>query len=160
MKRKINILCGTWLLAVAALLAPACGSDMSSPGAVKQQGAATIQKTSKESAPSVRATRGSRYPIRGKLRSVNLSAKTFTLSGASKDRVFVTDDMTVITKNGKPATLADAVPGDEVGGLAENLPDGKVLAIKVRFGPKTDEENQASNRRSTTSRKNNSKSSM
>jgi len=81
-----------------------------------------------------------RYPIRGKLKSVDLAAKTFTLSGAAKNRVFITDGDTVFTKNGKPAKLADGVPGDEVGGLAENHPGGKVLAVKVRFGPKPENE--------------------
>ncbi|MCX8108933.1 MAG: hypothetical protein N3G20_09020 [Verrucomicrobiae bacterium] len=79
---------------------------------------------------------------------MDLASKTFTLTGTARDRVFVTDETTVFTKNGKPATLADGAPGDEVGGLAENLPDGKVLAIKVRFGPKTEEEKQTSGRRS------------
>lgn len=149
MKSKINVMCVGGLLAIATLVASGLAADMSGSVASKQANTSVIQKTVNQTASSTRVPRGSRYPIRGKLRSVDLTAKTFTLSGSAKDRVFLTDETTVFTKNGKPATLADGVPGDEVGGLAENLPDGRVLAIKVRFGPKTEEEKQTSSRRSS-----------
>ncbi|MBM3879939.1 MAG: hypothetical protein FJ387_09505 [Verrucomicrobia bacterium] len=79
-----------------------------------------------------------RYPIRGKLKAVDTTAKTFTLAGAEKDRVFKTNAQTVFTKGDKTAALVDGKPGDEVGGLVEKQPDGSVLALRVRFGPKPD----------------------
>jgi hypothetical protein len=81
----------------------------------------------------------SRYPIRGKLKAVDVTTQTFTLSG-TQDRVFKTTTETEIVKDGRPATLADAKVGEEVGGLAQQQIDGSVLALKVRFGPKTEDE--------------------
>ena len=85
----------------------------------------------------------SRYPIRGKLKAVDASGHTFTLAGAEKDRVFKTTAQTEIIRQGKPATLAEAVVGDEVGGLVEKQSNGTVVVLKVRFGPKTEEEQKA-----------------
>jgi hypothetical protein len=85
----------------------------------------------------------SRYPIRGKLKAVDTAASTFTLSGSDKDRVFKTTTQTEIIRQGKAATLAEAVVGEEVGGLVERQSDGSVVALKVRFGPKTEDEKKA-----------------
>ena len=85
----------------------------------------------------------SRYPIRGKLKAVDAAGRTFTLAGAEKDRVFKTTAQTQIIRQGKPATLAEAVIGDEVGGLVEKQGNGTILVLKVRFGPKTEEEQKA-----------------
>jgi hypothetical protein len=84
-----------------------------------------------------------RYPIRGKLKAVDLAAQTFTLSGM-QDRVFKATSQTEILKDGRPATLADARVGEDVGGLAQQQADGSVVALKVRFGPKTEEEKKDS----------------
>lgn len=81
-----------------------------------------------------------RYPIRGKLKAVDTSAQTITLAGTEKDRVFKVTMQTEIIRGGKPATLAEALVGDSVGGLVERQPDGDVIALKVRFGPKTEAE--------------------
>lgn len=85
----------------------------------------------------------SRYPIRGKIKAVDLEAQTFTLGG-TKDRVFKVTPQTETVKDGRPATLADARVGDEVGGLAQQQSDGSVVALKVRFGPKTEDEQSGS----------------
>lgn len=82
----------------------------------------------------------SRYPIRGKLKAVDTASRTFTLSGTDKDRVFKTTTQTEILRQGKPVTLAEAEVGEEVGGLVERQTDGSVVALKVRFGPKTEQE--------------------
>lgn len=153
MKNRINILFASGLLATAALLASTAASDTTSP-ASKQTTVPTVRRLKPDEPTNARTPRANRYPIRGKLRSVDPTAKTFTLAGTAKDRVFVIDDLTVITKNGKPAQLTDGVPGDEVGGLAENLPNGKLLAVKVRFGPKPGNENQAAKQKPAGSRQN------
>ena len=104
-------------------------------------------------APATKA-KTSRYPIRGKLKAVDTAANTFTLAGTDKDRVFKTTAQTEIIRQGKPATLAEAVIGEEVGGLVERQSDGSAVALKVRFGPKTEEE-----KKTTTTPKRKSRSS-
>jgi hypothetical protein len=87
--------------------------------------------------------KATRYPINGKLAAVDKLAKTFTLKGAETNRVFKVNAKTKITKHGKPATLADAVVGEDVGGFVEKQADGSVLALSVRFGPKPDPRHKA-----------------
>jgi len=89
--------------------------------------------------PATPDKKSTHYPIHGKLSAVDRTAKTFTLKGAQKDHVFKVNAETKITRHGKPATLADAVVGEDVGGYVEKLPDGSVLALSVRFGPKPDD---------------------
>jgi len=101
--------------------------------------AAGIKDSADGPAPATKA-KTSRYPIRGKLKAVDTVANTFTLAGTDKDRVFKTTAQTEIIRQGKPATLAEATVGEEVGGLVERQSDGSIVALKVRFGPKTEEE--------------------
>jgi len=126
----LAVLGAQWFdLAPAAL---AADSDTKAPAAQMKDGAG-----GPTSAANVKL---SRYPIRGRLKAVDTSARTFTLSGADKDRVFKTTTQTEIIRGGQPADLAAAVIGDEVGGLVERQGDGSLVALKVRFGPKTEDE--------------------
>jgi hypothetical protein len=81
------------------------------------------------------ANSDTKYPFHGKVKSVDVSGMTFTLDGL-KPRTFAVTADTKIMKNGAPATLKDAVVGDDVGGRTEKSPDGKLTALSVRFGPK------------------------
>lgn len=68
-------------------------------------------------------------PFRGKLASktdssITVGARTFEITSETK-----------MMKDGKAATLADAVVGDVVGGSYHDK-DGKLVAKMVRFGPK------------------------
>src|SRR5437867_10042428 len=65
-----------------------------------------------------------RLPFGGKLKAVDKVAKTITIDRENKNTFAVTSE-TRITKAGKPATLDDAVVGDNVGGLAVEK-DGKL----------------------------------
>jgi len=56
-----------------------------------------------------------------------------TLAVGNRD--FVADDATKITKDGQPATLDQAKPGDKVGGSFRKV-DGKLVLRSVRIGPK------------------------
>lgn len=60
---------------------------------------------------------------------------TLTLAGKEKDRVIHITSQTRFTKGGKPAVLADGVPGEEVAGSARKEADGRTVAVTVRFGP-------------------------
>lgn len=75
-------------------------------------------------------------PFRGKLASVDKTAKTITVG----ERTFQITSETRLMKAGKPATLDDAVVGEEVGGQYKKAEDGKLMAGMVRFGPKPEGE--------------------
>ncbi len=76
------------------------------------------------------------YPFHGKLGAVDKKASSITLHGKEKSRTFYITAKTKIEKNGKPATLEDAVVGEPVAGSV--LPDenGKLMLSSLRLGPK------------------------
>jgi len=80
-----------------------------------------------------------RIPFQGKLSGVDKSALTITLEGKEKKRTIHLTSQTRIVKAGKPATLNDAVSGEEVGGQLVRTGDGKEEAISLRLGPKPEE---------------------
>jgi len=82
--------------------------------------------------PGASASSNRSIPFRGKL-----EAKTDT-SIKVGTRTFVVNSETKLVKAGKPATLADAVLGEEVGGSYQEK-DGALIAKSVRFGAKPDE---------------------
>jgi hypothetical protein len=72
------------------------------------------------------------HPFHGKLAAVDQVAKTITVG---KSTYLITSD-TKIKKAGKPATLADGVVGEEVGGYVKPNEQGKMVATTLNFGPK------------------------
>ena len=72
-------------------------------------------------------------PFTGKITAVDAAAKTVTLSG-EKARVLNVTSETRITKDGQPATFADAKVGEEVAGAYREM-DGKLNAVSLRVGP-------------------------
>lgn len=79
---------------------------------------------------------GKPLPFTGKATAVDAAAKTFSLNGSKgKDRVFAVDEATKITKDAKPATLADLTVGEEVTG--SYFKAGEVQTAKsVKIGGK------------------------
>ena len=71
-------------------------------------------------------------PFHGNLKAVDAAAKTITVGTLTLQ---ITAD-TKITKDGKPATLADGVVGEPVGGAYTKTADGKLNALVVHFGAK------------------------
>ncbi len=71
-------------------------------------------------------------PFHGKLKAVDTAAKTLTVGTLTLQ---ITPD-TKITKNGQPATLADGVVGEPVGGAYTKTADGKLNAVTLHFGAK------------------------
>lgn len=69
-------------------------------------------------------------PFHGKLKAVDNVAKTITIG---MHTIQITSE-TKITKDGKPATLADGVVGESVSGRARRDIDGKFEAVSVNFG--------------------------
>lgn len=99
---------------------------------------ATAQTSAQETETKARP-----LPFRGTIDSVDTEAKTITLKGAESKRVFHVSAETKMMKNGKPATLADATPGEVIGGSYTKGADGKLNAVSLRFGPKPEEEKEA-----------------
>lgn len=76
------------------------------------------------------------------------AAKTFTLAGKEKTRVFKVTGQTVLTKAGAPATMKDVVANEEVRGSYVKTADGSLEAKTVKLGPVTDAEKAASSKSS------------
>jgi hypothetical protein len=73
-------------------------------------------------------------PFNAKLKSVDTSARTIHFG----ETTLLIAPETKIIKAGKPATLEDAVVGEQVAGAYKRGADGKLTATTVRFGPKPD----------------------
>ena len=71
-------------------------------------------------------------PFRGHLVAVNKAAKSVTVG----KRVFYVTAETKILKAGKPATLDQAVVGEEASGGFKTADDGRLIATKLNLGPK------------------------
>jgi hypothetical protein len=75
--------------------------------------------------------------------AVDAKAKTFTIAGKEKSRVFKVTAKTVLSKAGAAATMKDVVANEEVRGSYWKLTDGGLEAKTVKLGPKTDAEKAA-----------------
>jgi len=79
-------------------------------------------------------TKSHGIPFHGKLQAVDKVEKTLTIKGKEKDRIFLVTSHTKLSRDGKPATLADAVVGEEIAGFAREASAGKYEALSIRFG--------------------------
>jgi hypothetical protein len=77
-------------------------------------------------------------PFHGKLAAVDAQAMTLTVGTML---IHVTAD-TKITKDGKPATLADGVVGEPVGGAYLKTDDGQLNATVVHIGAKPEDKSK------------------
>jgi hypothetical protein len=81
------------------------------------------------------ATKPRPIPFRGKVGAVDLVNKTITLDEKTK-RTFEITSETKIMKANKPATLADAVVGENITGSYMKVTETKFVAKTVRLGVK------------------------
>jgi len=109
------------LLAAAVALAPMQGLAQE-----KKKDDAAAEKKSEKKGGNV---------FRGKVDAVNKTAKTIKVG----ERTFQVTSETRIMKAGKPATLDDAVVGEEAGGTYKEA-DGKLNAVSLRIGPRPEGE--------------------
>ena len=70
-------------------------------------------------------------------------ARTFTIAGKEKSRVFKVTDTTVLTKAGMAATMKDVAVNEEVRGSYWKATDGSLEARTVKLGPMTEAEKAA-----------------
>jgi len=116
---------------------------MAAPATVSAQ---TTKENPAKSAAEKKATtdkKPSAGPFHAKLAAVDKSGKTITVG----KRTFQITSETKLNKAGKPATLDDAVVGEEVSGYVKPNEEGKLIATKVNFGPKADTANTKSEKK-------------
>ena len=82
-------------------------------------------------------------PYHGKISAIDQAAKTFSIPGLEKARVFTVTETTVITKDGTPATIADVLVDEDVRGSYWKRSDGSLEAKSVKLGLKTDAESKS-----------------
>lgn len=123
---KSNILKIILLSVVAAAMAFGPATTFAQDAPEKKQGEAAVEK---QDAAKKKGKSGN-LPARGKLVSVDKTAKTITVG----KRIFHVTAETKLEKAGKPATLDDAVAGEAVG-ISYKNEGGKLMALTLRFGP-------------------------
>jgi hypothetical protein len=95
--------------------------------------------------PAAKAPRA--IPFHGMISAVDTGAKTFTIAGKQKSRVFKITDKTVLTKAGTPATMSDVVANEEARGSYWKLADGTLEAKSVKLGALSEKEKAAAEAR-------------
>jgi hypothetical protein len=75
------------------------------------------------------------FPFHGMISAVDQKAKTFTITGKEKSRVFKVTDKTTVTKGGNAVTMKDIAENEEVSGSYWKNPDGTLEAKNVKLGP-------------------------
>jgi hypothetical protein len=90
-------------------------------------------------------------PFYGTVKAVDKTARTLTLAGKEKDRVFRVEDTTKIHDAGEARTLDDVKVGRRVGGLAKANAEGQWVIATLNLGvkqtrtPAEDEAEQSAN---------------
>jgi hypothetical protein len=69
--------------------------------------------------------------------AVDQNAKTFTIAGKAKSRVFKVTNKTAITKSGTAASMQDITENEEASGSYRKTADGTLEAKTVKIGPKS-----------------------
>ena len=136
MKNKFKII--TACIAAFACCTPIAtfAAPKKSPSPSPSPHASPAAKTSDSPAPKTATARA--VPFHGMISTVDQTAKTFTIAGKEKSRVFKVTDTTVLTKAGVPATMKDVLASDEVRGSYVKAADGSLEAKTVKLGPATD----------------------
>ena len=98
-------------------------------------GAPAKEKKTETAIPEASASPAAKakpLPYRGKVASVDASAKTFTVG----NRTIKVTDQTKITKQGAAATMADITVGEKVSGSYWKKDDGSLEAKNIKVGAK------------------------
>jgi hypothetical protein len=153
MKNKLNLITGC--IAAVACCVPLAASAATKKSPSPAPSASPSASPKATAAPKTKATpspaantttdaaKARAIPFHGMISAVDQKAKTFTIAGKEKSRVFKITDKTVITKAGAPATMKDVVANEEVRGSYWKMTDGTLEAKSVKVGPKTDAEKAA-----------------
>jgi hypothetical protein len=117
----------TTLFATAALTLPLCAQ---SPAPADSPAAS----------PATSPVAATKTHFGGTVSSVDATAKTITVTNKKQGtKTFsITDDTKLSKTDGTAITLADIKPGDHVHGGFDTKPDGTLVALTVKSGPKTE----------------------
>src|SRR6059036_2863763 len=97
--------------------------------------AALVAADKPDEAPPAKTEKKLRsIPFNGKVGAVDKAAKTVTLEGKEKARIFQVTSETKIHKDKKPATLDDVAVGDRVGGAYRENAEGKMELVSLNTG--------------------------
>jgi hypothetical protein len=102
------------------------------PALLRAEGTSTNAPASSDQTPA--KPKHGNLPFHGNLSAVDTKAMTLTVGTLTLQ---VTSD-TMITRDGKSATLADGVVGELVSGAYKKTNDGKLNATSVHFGAKAE----------------------
>lgn len=108
---------------------PNVATPKSDPVAPKSEPVAPKKKPKPD-----KESKGHSMPFHGKIEAVDKVGKTLTVKGKEKEWIFQITSHTKLSKDGKPATLVDAVVGENVGGFGKETAVGKFEASSIRFG--------------------------
>jgi len=119
--------------AIATLILAALIGLLTRPTAPAAEPDKPVAGSPSDPAPVPKPKPGARHrPLAGRITEVDHVHKTLKVG---KTVVYITSE-TRITKDGKPAVLADARPGEEVGISYVPSEDGRYVALSVRIGPR------------------------
>ena len=127
MKRKTYFISSTAFAATLALCLSLDAQTMS------KKSSSTSASPSATASPAKQTARP--FPFHGMVSAVDQKAKTFTIAGKEKSRVFKVTDKTTVMKGGNTATMKDIVENEEVSGSYWKNPDGTLEAKNVKLGP-------------------------
>ncbi len=144
MKTKSKFISVTCIAALAFCV-PVSGWAKEKKSASPTPAASASPAASMAASPAAKAPRA--VPFHGKISAVDKTAKTFSIAGKEKTRVFKIMEATVITKDGNPATMADVVENEDVRGSYWKREDGSLEAKSVKLGQKTEAEMKKSKKK-------------
>lgn len=117
-------------IAVLSLLAAAL---VAMPALSRAEGASTNAPASSDQT-TAKSKKHEGLVFRGTVSAIDAKAMTLTV----ETRTFAITADTKIIKDGKSATLADGVVGEQVSGAYKKTDDGKLNATSVHFGAKVE----------------------
>jgi hypothetical protein len=132
-------------IAAFALCAPAVAAAAATTSPSSAPSIATaVAVSTKAAPPAVKSSTERAVPFHGVISAADEKARTFTITGKEKSRVFKITDKTVLTKAGVAATMKDVTVNEEVRGSYWKAADGSLEARTVKLGPRTEAEKGAS----------------
>ena len=123
-------------IGLAAAFLPGRAQTPAQPSDPNAAAPKTEPAAPKKKSKSDPVAKGHGMQFHGKIEAVDQVGKTVTVKGKEKEHVLQITSHTKLSKEGKPATLADAVVGENVTGFARETTAGKFEATSIRFNTK------------------------
>ena len=137
MKTKTKFISAACIAALA-LCAPLSSWAKEKKSASPAPAASASPAASAAASPAAKSAKA--LPFHGKISAVDQTAKTFSIAGKEATRVFKIVEVTVITKDGNPGTMADVAENEDVRGSYWKREDGSLEAKTVKLGQKSESE--------------------